>query len=169
MKESIFKIRIISWHWRFGMSLRDLDQVLILLRPLGVIFRTTLLAALQSSLIFQNKSRYPGLDDKAFLVFCKSLSQMISNFYRNFILIYEILIKFICCKAFCVSPTEEILWGCVLRAPANSPVWECDFNEAVRQLHWNDTSAWVFSCGFAAHFPGHLFMRTPLRDCFGTC
>ena len=26
-------------------------------------------------------------------------------------------------------------YGGVLRAPANSPVWECDFNEAVRQLH----------------------------------
>ena len=25
--------------------------------------------------------------------------------------------------------------GGVLRAPANSPVQECDFNEAVRQLH----------------------------------
>ena len=30
--------------------------------------------------------------------------------------------------------------GGVLRAPASSPVWECDFNEAVRQLHLNHTS-----------------------------
>ena len=59
--------------------------------------------------------------------------------------------------------------GCVLRAPANSPVQECDFNEAVRQLHLNRTSAWVFSCGFATHFSEHLFMRAPLRYCFGTC
>ena len=60
-------------------------------------------------------------------------------------------------------------YGGVLRAPANSPVWECDFNEAVRQLNWNHTSAWVFSCGFATYFPEHLFIRAPLRDCFGTC
>ena len=45
------------------------------------------------SMIFQNKSTHPGLHDKVFLVFCKSLSQMINNLYRDFILIYEFLIK----------------------------------------------------------------------------
>ena len=93
MKKSIFKFRIISWYCRFGMSLRDLDYVLIWLRPLGVVSRTTLLVALQSLLIFQNKSTHQGLDDKVFFVFCKCLFQMISNFYRDFILIYEFLIK----------------------------------------------------------------------------
>ena len=91
--KSIFKFRIIGWHWRFRMSLRDLDEVLIWLRPLGVVFMTTLLVALRSLLIFQNKSTHPGLDEKVFLVLCKYLSQMISNFYRDFILIYEFLIK----------------------------------------------------------------------------
>ena len=28
------------------------------------------------------------------------------------------------------------------------------------------TSAWVFSCKFTAYFSEHLFLRTPLRDCF---
>ena len=28
----------------------------------------------------------------------------------------------------------------------------CDFNKVTKQLYWNDTSAWVFSCKFAAYF-----------------
>ena len=31
---------------------------------------------------------------------------------------------------------------------------------------WNRTSAWVFSCKFAAYFQKHLFLRTPLDGCF---
>ena len=29
---------------------------------------------------------------------------------------------------------------------------KCDFNKFAKQLHWNHTSAWVFSCKFAAYF-----------------
>ena len=29
---------------------------------------------------------------------------------------------------------------------------KCDFNKVALQLYWNHTSAWVFSCKFAAHF-----------------
>ena len=29
---------------------------------------------------------------------------------------------------------------------------KCDFNEVALQLYWNYTSAWVFSCKFAAYF-----------------
>ena len=28
----------------------------------------------------------------------------------------------------------------------------CDLNKVAKQLYWNHTSAWVFSCKFAAHF-----------------
>ena len=34
------------------------------------------------------------------------------------------------------------------------------------KLLWNRTSAWVFSCKFAAYFQKHLFLRTPLDGCF---
>ena len=29
---------------------------------------------------------------------------------------------------------------------------KCDFNKIAKQLYWNHTSAWVFSCKFAAYF-----------------
>ena len=29
---------------------------------------------------------------------------------------------------------------------------KCDLNKAPLQLYWNHTSAWVFSCKFAAYF-----------------
>ena len=29
---------------------------------------------------------------------------------------------------------------------------KCNFNKAALQIYWNRTSAWVFSCKFAAHF-----------------
>ena len=34
------------------------------------------------------------------------------------------------------------------------------------QLYWNHTSAWVFSCKFAAYFRNNFFLRTPLGGCF---
>ena len=30
---------------------------------------------------------------------------------------------------------------------------KCNFNKVALQLYWNCTSAWVFSCKFAAYFP----------------
>ena len=32
------------------------------------------------------------------------------------------------------------------------PMPKCDFNKVAKQLYWNSTSAWVFSCKFAAYF-----------------
>ena len=33
-----------------------------------------------------------------------------------------------------------------------TPMPKCDFNKVAKQLYWNHTSAWVFSCKFAAYF-----------------
>ena len=33
-----------------------------------------------------------------------------------------------------------------------TPMPKCDFNKVALQLYWNRTSAWVFSCKFAAYF-----------------
>ena len=96
MKECIFKIRIFSWQWRFGMSLRDFEG-----EGWGGGGGVGVGESLESSGEFTH--------------------------------------------------VGEWFW------------W------AVRQLHWNHTSTWVFSCGFATHFSEHLFMRAPLRNCFGTC
>ena len=32
-----------------------------------------------------------------------------------------------------------------------------DFNEVAKQLYWNRTSTWVFSCKFAAYFQDTFF------------
>ena len=33
---------------------------------------------------------------------------------------------------------------------------KCDFNKVALQLYWNHTSAWVFSCKFAAYFQNNF-------------
>ena len=33
-----------------------------------------------------------------------------------------------------------------------TPMPKCEFNKVAKQLYWNRTSAWVFSCKFAAYF-----------------
>ena len=47
-----------------------------------------------------------------------------------------------------------------------TPMPKCDFNKVALQLYWNHTSAWVFSCKFAAYFQNtfskeHLWMAAP--------
>ena len=42
------------------------------------------------------------------------------------------------------------------------PMLKCNFNKVQKQLYWNRTSAWVFSCTLAAYFQktfswGHLW------------
>ena len=37
------------------------------------------------------------------------------------------------------------------------PMPKCDFNKVAKQLYWNHTSAWVFSCNFAAYFQNSFF------------
>ena len=44
---------------------------------------------------------------------------------------------------------------------------KCDFNKVALQLYWNHSSAWVFSCKFAAF--EHFFIRIPLEGCFWIC
>ena len=34
---------------------------------------------------------------------------------------------------------------------------KCDFNKVAKQLYWNQTSAWVLSCKFAAYFQNIFF------------
>ena len=46
------------------------------------------------------------------------------------------------------------------------PMLKCDFNKVAKQLYLNHTSAWMFSCKFAAHFPNIFFLRTPLDGYF---
>ena len=46
-----------------------------------------------------------------------------------------------------------------------TPMLKCDFNKAALQLYSNNTSAWVFSCKFAAYFQStfskeHLWVTT---------
>ena len=48
-----------------------------------------------------------------------------------------------------------------------TPMPKCHFNKVTKQFYWNRTSAWVFSCKFAAQlFSEHFFLRTPLVGCF---
>ena len=37
-----------------------------------------------------------------------------------------------------------------------TPMPKCDFNKVAKQLYWNQTSAWVFSCKFAAYFQNNF-------------
>ena len=41
-----------------------------------------------------------------------------------------------------------------------------DFNKIAIQLYWNHTSAWLFSCKFAAFFQNIFFYEHPLWACF---
>ena len=42
---------------------------------------------------------------------------------------------------------KKIFWKC-----AEHPCRKCDFNIVAKQLYWNQTSAWLFSCKFAVYF-----------------
>ena len=43
-----------------------------------------------------------------------------------------------------------------------TPMPKCDLNKVAKQLYWNHTSAWVFSCKFS----DHLFLGTRPDGCF---
>ena len=38
-----------------------------------------------------------------------------------------------------------------------APMPKCNFNKVAKQLYWNHSSAWVFSCKFAAYFRNTIF------------
>ena len=40
-----------------------------------------------------------------------------------------------------------------------SPMPKWDFNKVPKQLYWNHTSAWVFSCKFAVYFQNTFFQE----------
>ena len=44
----------------------------------------------------------------------------------------------------CSENMQQICW--------RTHMPKCDFNKVALQLYWNRTSAWVFSCKFAAYF-----------------
>ena len=46
-----------------------------------------------------------------------------------------------------------------------TPMPKCNFNKVAKQLYWNLTLAWVFSCKFAAYFQNN-FSEQPLDGCF---
>ena len=39
---------------------------------------------------------------------------------------------------------------------SKTPMPNCDFSNVALQLYWKDTSAWVFSCKFAAYFQNNF-------------
>ena len=41
-----------------------------------------------------------------------------------------------------------------------TPMPKCDFNKFAMQFYWNHTSAWVFSCKFAAYFQNSFSQNT---------
>ena len=47
-----------------------------------------------------------------------------------------------------------------------TPIPKRDFNNTAKQLYWNHTSTWVFSCKSAAYFFKTPFLRTPLEAWF---
>ena len=59
-----------------------------------------------------------------------------------------------------------LLKRCSKQIYRRTPMPKCNFNEVALQLYWNCTSAWVFSCKFAAYFQNnfsqeHLWMAAP--------
>ena len=54
------------------------------------------------------------------------------------------------------QPPRGVLWKrCsenMQKIYRRTPMSKYDFNKAALQLYWNYTSAWVFSCKFAAYF-----------------
>ena len=44
-----------------------------------------------------------------------------------------------------------------------TPMPKCDINKTALQLYWNHTSAWLFSCDFAAYFQNTFSSEHPWR------
>ena len=54
-----------------------------------------------------------------------------------------------------------------------TPMQKCDFRKVVNQLYWNHTSAWLFSCKFAAYLQNSCFDEylwgTTSANFYSTC
>ena len=46
---------------------------------------------------------------------------------------------------------------------------KCDFNKVTKQLCWNHTLSWVFSCKFAAYFQNPFFKKHLWMAASGSC
>ena len=81
------------------------------------------------------------------------------NYYFNLIWIFEYKWK----QPFRGALVGGCFGGFVCWICGGAPALGCDFNKAGQQLCWGCTSAWVFSCGFAAFFffSGCLFYIFP--------
>ena len=60
---------------------------------------------------------------------------------------------------------EKVCWKYEAKTYRRTPMPKCGFNKVAKQLYWNSTSAWGFSCKFAAYFQNtfsteHLWMAT---------
>ena len=49
----------------------------------------------------------------------------------------------------CSENMQQICW--------RKPIQKCDFNKVSKQLCWNHSSRWVFSCKFTEHFQSTFF------------
>ena len=76
------------------------------------------------------------------------------------------------CEGYRINPPEKVFWwteSTVLTKRCfenmqqiyrRTPMPKCDFNKVALRLYWNRTSAWVFSCKFAAYFQ-NIFSEHP--------
>ena len=85
---------------------------------------------------------------------------------RQIILFMKLLFRNLYTWKYRCNPPEVFLWKSVLKTRSKftgeHPYRSVIFNQVAKQLYWNHTSTWVFSCKFAAY----LFLRTPLTGCF---
>ena len=49
----------------------------------------------------------------------------------------------------CSENMQQIYWI--------TPIANCDLNKVAKQLYWDHTSAWVFSCKFTSYFQSTFF------------
>ena len=52
----------------------------------------------------------------------------------------------------CSENMQQIYWRTPMLKCDFNKIVNCDFNKVVKQLFWNRTLVWVFSCKFAAYF-----------------
>ena len=60
----------------------------------------------------------------------------------------------------CSENIQQIYW--------RTPMPKCNFNRVAKQLYWNCTSAWVFSCKFVAYFQNNFLREHVWRATSGS-
>ena len=61
------------------------------------------------------------------------------------------------------SRPKVFLWKCILKNYRRTPMPKSDFNKVAKELYWNHTSAWLFSCKICYIFSEYLFIRPPME------